>query len=166
MRPEESVWGCALSSLGRPCVAQRVCPIAKCDCKSSVATFSASASTRPTARVTTSFAGCDRSSSKASPAESYPRYSNFRSPPSTTCAASLGPMYPTIPHIWCSFSGEDHVGRPINFEQLCPLIRSSGLDQGSSEVNTFGQGNKIGIVCTNQGYRYVVGAIFLLWSCR
>jgi hypothetical protein len=39
------------------------------------------------------------SSTMATPAESYPRYSRRRSPSTMTSTASFSPTYPTIPHI-------------------------------------------------------------------
>ena len=52
-RPEQSVWGCALRSLGRPWVAQRVCPMPQVPSICSDATMASRPDTFPTLRLTT-----------------------------------------------------------------------------------------------------------------
>src|SRR5439155_3932549 len=87
--------GCAFSSDGLPCVAQRVWPMP-------VAPFVIDSPRRfsrfdslPLARTT------DRplSPRTATPAESYPRYSSFRSPSTSRPAHCSSPTYPTMPHM-------------------------------------------------------------------
>src|ERR1044071_1383768 len=95
MRPVQSRCGCAFSSVGRPCVAQRVCPTPY------------SPSTGSTRMACSKFASlpADRRSempsglTTATPAESYPRYSIRRRPSMRTGTTGFEPMYPMIPHI-------------------------------------------------------------------
>ena len=49
----------------------------------------------------------------ATPAESYPRYSSLRSPPTSTSVASFAPTYPTIPHIRMPPGVPDRGERPV-----------------------------------------------------
>ena len=50
-RPPQSLWGWAFSSLGLPCVAQRVCPRPTLACEPSSPAAAKSASRLPTART-------------------------------------------------------------------------------------------------------------------
>ncbi len=87
-------WGWAFSSDGRPWVAQRVCPMPVLPASGD----SRSRSTRfwsfPLLRWISSPFG----PITATPAESYPRYSSRRRPPTTMSTHGRGPTYPTIPH--------------------------------------------------------------------
>src|SRR5215207_5467795 len=102
--------GWAFRSVGPPCVAHRVCPMATVAAGScrSARTFSRFAS------LPAFFAEVSSpSATTAIPAESYPRYSSRRSPSRTTSRASCGPTYPTIPHIGPRVPAEaDHSVRP------------------------------------------------------
>ena len=66
MRPLQSLCGWALATLGRPCVAQRVCPRPTTAADSLSAAAAISASRLPTERTT----AMPSPSSRASPAES------------------------------------------------------------------------------------------------
>src|SRR5439155_14317720 len=66
----------------------------------------------------------------ATPAESYPRYSSRLNPSTSTDAASLGPTYPTIPHIahasfvLSSSSGFPVIARPNRASWASPVRRT------------------------------------------
>ena len=72
MRPVQSLCGCAFSSLGRPCVAQRVWPRPQVDAEPLSPAARNSSSRLPTARTVS----MPPDSMSAIPAESYPRYSS------------------------------------------------------------------------------------------
>src|ERR1700759_168772 len=116
-RPLASWWGCALRSVTAPCVAHRVCPIPTDGVMVIVPALSPLVRCAPTPCVRLS-AGSSESrfpterlhstaspSRHATPAESYPRYSNFRSPSSRTPVQDRFPTYPIIPHITCPQKG-------------------------------------------------------------
>src|SRR5690348_5216570 len=90
--------GCALVSVGRPWVAQRVwaMPMVPCTCCSS--TSRPNWDTRPVERTRCSFPF-----TTARPAESYPRYSRRRRPSIRIGTTLRRAMAPTIPHM-CSAS--------------------------------------------------------------
>ena len=92
-------WGCAFTWLGSPCVAQRVWPIPQQPGSAwPLSVFSARLRSLPVDFTTSARSLPLRT---ASPAESYPRYSSLERPSRRTGAASLLPVYPTIPHISC-----------------------------------------------------------------
>src|SRR5437868_684182 len=98
MRPVQSRCGWELSSLGRPCVAHRVCPIPHCTVPlpgTDDFIFSSRRAIRPTDLTICGVA----ESMIARPHESYPRYSNRLRPSTSTLETSREPIYPTIPHI-------------------------------------------------------------------
>src|SRR5664279_3337171 len=109
MRPPAARWGWAFESVGAPCVAQRVWPIATVPSGSG---RSASSCAR-TASFPALLAIARRVVSgvtTAMPAESYPRYSSLASPAITTSwGRELGapePTYPTMPHMGTSLVRE------------------------------------------------------------
>src|SRR6476620_10962792 len=92
-------WGWALASVGPPWVAQRVWPmpvVAGGSCSSAMAS-------RRFASLPARFSETTPSAvTRATPAESYPRYSSLARPSITTSRAlpsTLGPTYPTTPHM-------------------------------------------------------------------
>ena len=88
-------WGCELTSDGSPCVAHLVCPI---PIPPSIG-FSFNIPSR-FANLPLCFSAFILLSSKtATPAESYPLYSNFDNPSTNISVAFFCPTYPTIPHI-------------------------------------------------------------------
>src|SRR5205814_8071146 len=87
-----------LSSLGRPCVAHRVCPMPHCTVPLAPPAsfiFSSSRAIRPTDRMILG----ELASMIARPHESYPRYSSRLRPSTSTLETSREPIYPTIPHM-------------------------------------------------------------------
>ena len=96
MRPVWSRCGCALRSLGAPCVAQRVWPMPVWATGSGLASSSASRLTSLPAFLADTIVP---SWTSATPPESYPRYSRRLRPPMTTSSAERCPTYPTIPHM-------------------------------------------------------------------
>ena len=89
-------WGCEFTSDGSPWVAHLVCPIPKPPFIGLAFKSSANTCNLPLNFLT------DNSSPIfiATPAESYPLYSNLESPSTRTSVACLFPKYPTIPHIF------------------------------------------------------------------
>ena len=98
-RPLQSVWGCAFSGVGLPWVAQRVCPrAARLGPAGAAPTSSPSLATEsvpPAARSRQTASPTTR----ATPAESYPRYSSWCSAPSSRGRASASPVTPMMPHM-------------------------------------------------------------------
>src|SRR5688572_16573083 len=104
-RFSQSTCGCAFTSQGRPCVAQRVCAIpsepageptfANCASRFEILPRALQIS-RPWPLIV------------ATPAESYPRYSRRLRAGTSTSTALLAPMYPTIPHVQDLLSGVCH----------------------------------------------------------
>src|ERR1035437_4929097 len=94
--PVQSRWGCAFSSVGRPCVAQRVCPMPYVPWSGLWRMTSSRLRSLPSARRS-----CSPSPSPATaiPAESYPRYSSRRKPSMMIGTTLFLPTYPTMPHI-------------------------------------------------------------------
>src|SRR3989338_4397129 len=98
--PWQSRWGWAFSVVGRPCVAQRVWAIPRVACREGPCHFwSFNFASRDSILPADFILWISPPSSKATPAESYPRYSNLFSPSRRIGRASLWPTYPTIPHI-------------------------------------------------------------------
>src|SRR4029078_7000916 len=96
IRPVQSRCGWAFSSVGRPCVAQRVCPMPYSPATGFRRMGSSRLRSFPEARRTVRhFPPCRT----AIPAESYPRYSRRLKPSRMMGTAFCCPMYPTIPHI-------------------------------------------------------------------
>src|SRR5580704_3171493 len=94
--PLQSRCGCAFSSVGRPCVAQRVWPIPYTPSSGVMRIDSSRLRSLPGERRTSSL---PFSPTTAMPAESEPRYSRRRRPSRIRGTTRLGPTYPTIPHI-------------------------------------------------------------------
>ena len=92
-------WGCALITLGSPCVAHRVCPIPQHPASARPwSVLSARWYSFPVALTTSASSVPLRT---ARPAESYPRYSSRERLSSRIGAACCRPVNPTIPHICC-----------------------------------------------------------------
>src|SRR5438045_160217 len=89
------ICGCALRSVGAPCVAQRVCamPVGPPTC--CALACEASSATRPAARTRL----MAELLTTAMPAESYPRYSRRRSPSTRIGTMSRRAAAPTMPHM-------------------------------------------------------------------
>ncbi len=85
--PPQSMWGCALRSLGSPWVAHRVCATPRVAWGAASPTRRSRSAIRPATRSTTS----PWSETRAMPAESYPRYSSRRSPSNRIGLASRVP---------------------------------------------------------------------------
>src|SRR5450759_4563503 len=95
MRPVQSRCGWAFSSVGRPCVAQRVCPMPYSPSRGLPAITSSRRASLPALRRSSIWPFL----TTATPAESYPRYSRRRSPSMRIGTTSLSPIYPMIPHM-------------------------------------------------------------------
>src|SRR5579862_630377 len=95
MSPVQSRCGCAFSSVGRPCVAQRVWPMPNWPSSGCLTSASSSFESLPALRLMSRWP----LRMTATPAESYPRYSSFRNPSISTGTSGFGPTYPTIPHM-------------------------------------------------------------------
>src|SRR5579885_925956 len=93
-RPVQSVWGWALRSVGPPWVAQRVCPI-PVEARGAPPTAPTSAASLPARRRTHTRSP----STRATPDESYPRYSRRLSPSRRKGRAAALPVTPTMPHM-------------------------------------------------------------------
>ncbi len=93
--PPQSTCGWAFRSVGAPCVAQRVWPMAVVPAIEEVSRSAESSSASFPARFTTR----RPSFRTATPDESYPRYPRRRSPSTTMGRASSDPTYPTMPHM-------------------------------------------------------------------
>src|SRR5688572_5002865 len=129
----QSVCGCAFASVGRPCVAQRVCPMPTEPGEFEPASFSTSVESFPAARWIVKLP----LQSVAMPAESYPRYSRRFKPSMRRGAASFDPTYPTMPHMlttgdrlksvphfslsFCRLAGSPFRGPPLEV-----LLRGAG----------------------------------------
>ena len=88
-------WGWEFTSDGSPWVAHLVCPIPNPPNIGDFSKSSASIANLPlNFLISNSFPVLT-----ATPAESYPLYSNLESPSTKTSVACLCPKYPTIPHI-------------------------------------------------------------------
>jgi hypothetical protein len=87
--------GWAFSSDGRPWVAQRVWPMPIVPGAGSLVSLSSRFASLPRQR-TTRLAPLDQT---LTPAESYPRYSSLRNPPTRSGVACRPPTYPTMPHM-------------------------------------------------------------------
>ena len=127
-RPEQSRCGWALSSVGGPCVAQRVWPIAVVPPAMGSAASAASSSDSLPARLRT----VRPSVSTATPAESYPRYSSRRRPSRTIGSASSAPTYPTMPHIASSLTGQVSAPAQASIEATTAAIASACVRASSS----------------------------------
>src|SRR5262245_38695258 len=119
------VCGCALRSLGGPWVAQRVCPIPVVDGGSG---RSASSLSRFAILPAFFIVVSAPSVSRATPAESYPRYSSLRRPSRTTSSACFDPTYPTIPHMAATLTpGNRAPVRGVSGGALMPLFAIDGV---------------------------------------
>ena len=106
-RPVQSMWGWAFSAVGPPWVAQRVWPMAAACPVGASAVSSPSLATEsvpPAARARQTVAADASpspapSTTMATPAESYPRYSSWCRAPRRIGMASDSPVTPMMPHI-------------------------------------------------------------------
>src|SRR5689334_3084234 len=94
--------GCALSDVGAPCVAQRVCemPVVAVRCSASACAARSATRAVDTRRSRT---GLAPPSTTASPVESYPRYSRRRIPSIRIGTTLRFDVAPTMPHMVSPF---------------------------------------------------------------
>src|SRR5664279_5592389 len=92
---QDATCGCALTSVGGPWVAHRLCPMPAAPVGLDSSKAAANSTSLPARLITVLRSARNR----ATPAESYPRYS-IRLRPSTSTGNTLLPLtHPTIPHI-------------------------------------------------------------------
>ncbi len=94
--PSQSVCGCAFSTVGAPCVAQRVWAIPPQQGPRAGSSFGVLA---PVIRPTWRKSWSRSSQAKAMPQESYPRYSSLFRLSRSKPVLARGPTYPKIPHM-------------------------------------------------------------------
>src|SRR6266850_337651 len=128
IRPLQSRWGWAFSSVGRPCVAHRVWPTPYIPSTGSNLMATSRFASFPAERRSAMPSGL----TSATPAESYPRYSIRRRPSMRTGTTGFEPMYPMIPHI-AVFLGFRLVLAALGFPAFHPAVHVRLAPPGDAE---------------------------------